>query len=142
MDGAKFALCLREATQESVRELHEVLRRLASESLTVEGTPVSLSISGGAVFVKKFAGSDFPIISCAAYALDLSKRECHSELVFFDNELGRDTHRSIELLDTLRQDIVNGCHGFLHGLSAPGVAGGWPHLGNGSPAALEESRVW
>ena len=112
MDGAKFALCLREATQESVRELHEVLRRLASESLTVEGTPVSLSISGGAVFVKKFAGSDFPIISCAAYALDLSKRERHSELVFFDNELGRDTHRSIELLDALRQDIVNGCHGF------------------------------
>ena len=112
MDGAKFALCLREATQESVRELYEVLRRLASESLTVEGTPVSLSISGGAVFVEKFAGSEFPIISCAAYALDISKRERHSELVFFDNELGGDTHRSMELLDALRQDIVNGCHGF------------------------------
>ena len=112
MDGAKFALCLREATQESVRELYEVLRRLASESLTVEGTPVSLSISGGAVFVEKFAGSEFPIISCAAYALEMSKRERHSELVFFDNELSGDTHHSMELLDALRQDIVNGCHGF------------------------------
>ena len=112
MDGAKFALCLREATPESVRELYEVLRRLASESLTVEGTPISLSISGGAVFVEKFAGSEFPIISCAAYALDISKRERNSELVFFDNELGGDTHRSMELLDAMRQDIVNGCHGF------------------------------
>lgn len=112
MDGAKFALCLRGATQEDTRELYETLRRLASESLTVEGTPVSLTISGGAVYVKKFAGSEFPIISSASYALELSKRERHSELVFFDNELGGDTQRSMELLDALRQDIVNGCHGF------------------------------
>ena len=112
MDGAKFALCLWEATQDSTRELYESLRRLASDSLTVEGTPVSLSISGGAVYVEKFSGSEFPIISSAAYALDLSKRERHSELVFFDNELGGDTHRSMELLDALRQDIVNGCQGF------------------------------
>ena len=112
MDGAKFTLCLWEATQDSTRELYESLRRLASDSLTVEGTPVSLSISGGAVYVEKFSGSEFPIISSAAYALDLSKRERHSELVFFDNELGGDTHRSMELLDALRQDIVNGCQGF------------------------------
>ena len=112
MDGAKFALCLRGASQEDTRELYESLRLTASGSLTVEGTPVSLSISGGAVFVEKFAGSEFPIISCAAYALDLSKRERNSELVFFDNELGSDTQRSMELLDALRQDIVNGCHGF------------------------------
>lgn len=112
MDGAKFAMCLRGSSQEDTRELYESLRRLASESLTVEGVPVSLSISGGAVFVEKFAGSEFPIISSASYALDLSKRERHSELVFFDNELGGDTQRSMELLDALRQDIVNGCHGF------------------------------
>lgn len=112
MDGAKFALCLLEASQEDTRELYESLRHLASESLTVEGAPVSLSISGGAVCVEKFVGSEFPVISSAAYALEMSKRERHSELVFFDNELGSDTHRSMELLDALRQDIVNGCHGF------------------------------
>ena len=52
MDGAKFALCLLEASQEDTRELYESLRYLASESLTVEGAPVSLSISGGAVCVE------------------------------------------------------------------------------------------
>lgn len=112
-DGAKFVLCLRDATQESIRELYESLRRMASEELTVEGTPVSLSISGGATFVEDhYAGSESPVLSSASYSLDLSKRERHSELVFFDNELGDDTHRSIELLDALRQDVIHGCRGF------------------------------
>lgn len=113
MDGAKFALCLRGATQESTRELYESLRRLASEELIVEGAAVTLSISGGATFVEdNYTGGEYPVLSSASYALDLSKRERHSELVFFDNELGDDTHRSMELLDALRQDVVHGCHGF------------------------------
>lgn len=112
MDGAKFALLLRDASREEVQSLYESLSRLASEELVVEGTPVSLSISGGAVCVDNFTGGKFPIASSASYALDLSKRERHSELVFFDNELGGHTHRSIELLNALRQDIVNDCQGF------------------------------
>ena len=112
LDGAKFALCLRGSTPEDVRELYESLRRLASEKLVVEGTPVPLSIGGGAVCVGTTTCGEYPISSSAIYALGLSKRERHGELVFFDNELGNNTRRSIDLLNILRQDIVNGCQHF------------------------------
>ena len=113
MDGAKFALCLRDFGQKETQALYDRLSRLASEELVVEGTRVSLTISGGAVYVgSNYSGGEYSISSSASYALELSKRERHSELVFFNNELGDDTRRSIELVNALRQDISNDCHGF------------------------------
>lgn len=113
MDGAKFALCLRDFGQKETQALYDRLCRLAREELVVEGTHVPLTISGGAVYVgSNYSGGEYSISSSASYALELSKRERHSELVFFNNELGDDTRRSIELVNALCQDISNDCHGF------------------------------
>ena len=113
MDGAKFVLCLRDFDQEKTQALYDRLCRLAREELVVEGSHVPLTISGGAVYVgSNYSGGEYSISSSASYALSLSKRERHSELVFFNNELGDDSLRSIELVNALLQDISNDCRGF------------------------------
>ena len=96
MDGAKFALCLRDFGQKETQALYDRLCRLAREELVVEGTHVPLTISGGAVYVgSNYSGGEYSISSSASYALELSKRERHSELVFFNNELGDEDRKSV-----------------------------------------------
>ena len=53
------------------------------------------------------------ILSCAAYALESSKRRQDGEFVIFENELGDRTQRTMDLLLALQRDVtMEECSGF------------------------------
>jgi diguanylate cyclase (GGDEF)-like protein/PAS domain S-box-containing protein len=113
MDGAKFALCVRQMDMDEAKELYARIQDLARNSVIVDNTHILLSVSGGAVLVDNSNAGEYSIRASVAYAQDKSKRECHSSLVFFDNEQESSKLRSLELFETIRQCVLRGCKGFF-----------------------------
>lgn len=113
IDGAKFALCIKGMDKEQAKELFSEIQNIAEKEIIVDGICISFGISGGAVFVNDYGGGEYSIRNCMIYALNKSKREKHSELVFFDDESYKnDNIKTIELLETIRNSIINDCSGF------------------------------
>lgn len=112
MDGACFACCLKNATEEMVRDIYTRIQYGARHKVVVEtNTRVGLTVSGGVVpYNKEF--DEYAIQTSASYALEKSKAEHHGELVFFNYNLLDDNKKNLEVMTTIRSSIANGCKGF------------------------------
>ena len=113
MDGAKFAICVRGTDKpEDAARIYERIRQIAHSEIVAAGTPVSLSVAGGAICVNNYSGGAYTIRSSVTYALDQSKQDCHGELVFFEDGLLEGSQKNMERLNAFRQSMANGCSGF------------------------------
>ncbi|MEI3229275.1 MAG: EAL domain-containing protein [Lachnospiraceae bacterium] len=65
----------------------------------------------GAVILDDNAGIH-SVLTGLSYAFSLSKHDRHGELVFFDTDTMDHGRRNLELLETLRHSVLNGCRGF------------------------------
>jgi diguanylate cyclase (GGDEF)-like protein len=112
MNGAKFALIVADMTERGAAELYAAVQEVARSRLSVGGINVSLSISGGATIIEDCSVSEYTVQACLTYALERSKQDKHSELVFLDNEIQGGDRKKLELMNVIRQSVLKGCKGF------------------------------
>jgi diguanylate cyclase (GGDEF)-like protein len=116
MDGARFALHFTEGIDKNTaKELYAQIQNISKREIIVENEHIPLSVSGGAVEIDEHIHEnigEYSIRASVSYAQDQSKRVCHSELVFFENEQEKQGLQAIELFETIRQCVLRGCEGF------------------------------
>lgn len=113
LDGAKFALCMQDMSEEQAQELYKRIQSVAANGISVEGMPVGLSLSAGAVHLTGggYVG-EYSLQSSLAYALESSKNDKLGELIFFDNVLQNSNRQTMAMLNTIRQSVLKKCSGF------------------------------
>jgi diguanylate cyclase (GGDEF)-like protein len=112
LDGAKFALCFSESDVEQAREDYRTIQQRARQLTVEEGKCIPVGVSGGAMVLDDTSAGEYAIRACLAYAQETSKKERHSELVFFNSESERSSQRSLSILEVVRESVFNHCDGF------------------------------
>lgn len=111
MDGVRFACCLVGSDEEEVREFYRRIQEQGKHFIFVDGIQIAVTVSGGVVDYNYEYG-EFSVQTSARYALEQSKRKYHGELVFFEKDLLRDNRKNLEIMNAIRNSIVNQCDGF------------------------------
>lgn len=112
MDGTKFALCLRDTSEEDVGAIYEQIQKLAHSAIEVDFIPVTLTISGGVVLLDHFSGNEQDILTAVTQALTESKNEYHGDLVVFEENVDEDVRDHMALMNTITKNIYEDCKGF------------------------------
>ncbi len=112
MDGAKFALVFRDPDSVDVEEVYTKIQQIAKKKLIIEGNHIPLTVSCGVVKTDHSDTGEYTIQASASYALEKSKRLMHGELVYFQDEFQERSRTTLELLDVMRQNVMDGCKGF------------------------------
>lgn len=111
MDGAKFAVIFKDASID-VEEIYSHIQKTIKTDMVIEGNQIPLTISCGAVKTDHADTGEYTIQASVNYALEKSKNTKHGELVFFQDEFQEYSRTTLELLDTMRQSVMDGCKGF------------------------------
>ncbi len=111
LDGVRFACCIDGNDKESVNRLYKQIQKKARYSLYVENVRISVTISAGAViYSDKY--DEYSIQTSARYALAQSKHKRQGDVVFFDDSLLQDNKKNLELMNVIRDSIINDFNGF------------------------------
>lgn len=97
---------------DDIKKLYGRMRAFTRESLVVSGKKVGAEIGGGVIFAADFAIDEHSIYTSAKYALDYSKNQRHGNLIIFHNDELDNKRSSIELVDTIRNCVLEGMDGF------------------------------
>lgn len=111
MDGAKFAIIFPDETID-VEEIYSRIQQVTKYEMMIDGNHIPLTVSCGVVKTDHADTGEYTIQASASYALDKSKHSKHGELVFFQDEFQEYSRTTLELLDVMRQSVVEGCKGF------------------------------
>lgn len=112
MDGAKFGLVFNNPDEIDVEAVYADIQQLAKQQIVIEGNHIPLTVSCGVVKTDHADTGEYTIQASASYALEKSKRTMHGELVYFQDEFQEYSRTTLELLDVMRQNVVDGCKGF------------------------------
>ncbi len=112
MDGAKFAICVPNMTEEEAEKLYAQIREIAHRKIWLGNRQIPLTVSAGAVHARNFSGDEYSIQGSIINALRRSKQERFGQLVFFDNVQANNVRRDLKLMEELQKSIVNNCEGF------------------------------
>jgi diguanylate cyclase (GGDEF)-like protein len=112
MDGSKFAVIVRFTETERISKLYNEIQDVVKNKLFIDGVNIPLSISGGALNITNVGASEHTVQACVTYALERSKADRHSELVFFDDSIQGSDQNRIELMNIIRQSVIKDCSGF------------------------------
>ena len=111
MDGAKFAIIFPDADTD-VESVYASIQQKTKSDMVVNGNMIPITISCGVVKTDHADTGEYTIQASASYALDKSKHSKHGELVYFQDEFQEYSRTTLELLDVMRQSVVDGCKGF------------------------------
>ena len=111
MDGAKFAIIFPDADTD-VESVYASIQQMTKSDMVVNGNMIPITISCGVVKTDHADTGEYTIQASASYALDKSKHSKHGELVYFQDEFQEYSRTTLELLDVMRQSVVDGCKGF------------------------------
>ena len=112
MDGVKFALVFNRPEAVDVEAAYAEIQDIAKHKIMIEGNHIPLTVSCGVVKTDHADTGEYTIQASASYALEKSKRSMHGELVYFQDEFQEYSRTTLELLDVMRQNVVEGCKGF------------------------------
>lgn len=113
LDGSKFAYITEERSPQEVAGLYEKLRIRLQSGFTLGGVRHNLSANGGLLSTKNLRMNDLTIRTCLNYAYHESKQRKHGNLVVFDGSVNRDARDTLEMIDRIRESIVDDCKGFF-----------------------------
>ena len=111
MDGAKFAVIFPDVDTD-VEAIYAKIQQMTKSDMKVDGNTIPITISCGVVKTDHADTGEYTIQASASYALDKSKHTKHGELVYFQDEFQEYSRTTLELLDVMRQSVVDGCKGF------------------------------
>ncbi|MBQ3795672.1 MAG: EAL domain-containing protein [Butyrivibrio sp.] len=113
--GEGTALCLISDTMslDEAKKFYGVLRSFTREELAINGKKVGAEIGGGLILSTDFEVDEHSIYTSAKYALDYSKTQRHGNLIIFHNDELDNKKSNIELVDAVRNSVINGMEGFF-----------------------------
>lgn len=111
MDGVRFAFYFENKDKEWITEFYDELKQNIKKQQILNEKPIAITFSAGAVILDDNAGIH-SVLTGLSYAFSLSKHDRHGELVFFDTDTMDHGRCNLELLETLRHSVLNGCKGF------------------------------
>ena len=111
-EGTIMALISETMNIDEVKKLYGRLRLFTRENLSLEGKRIGAELGGGAIISTDSDIDEHSIYISAKYALDYSKTQRHGNLIIFHNDQLDNNKSSIELVDTVRNCILNGFEGF------------------------------
>ena len=112
MDGAKFAFLTESLSLETVAAKYEKMRRSLLGGMPVDNMRQVLVLNGGMV---SYDGSNIDgqtVYACLNRAFNDSKTRRNGKLVNYGGAIGMTTRRSLEMIDEIRNCIVQNCKGF------------------------------
>jgi diguanylate cyclase (GGDEF)-like protein len=112
IDGAKFAIRVNQMDETEARQFYNEMQTRSRELVQVNDRHISLGISAGAMYVDGNSPGEYAIQAGLRFAQNRSKRDCHSELVFYNNEDGYTEYKSLEMYECIRQSVLDDCDGF------------------------------
>ncbi len=111
-EGTILAFVSDSMSLDEIKKLYGRMRAFTRDSLVVGGKKVGAEIGGGVIFAADFSIDEHSIYTSAKYALDYSKNQRHGNLIIFHNDELDNKKSSIELVDTIRNCVLDGMDGF------------------------------
>ncbi len=111
-EGTILALVSDSISIDEIKKLYGRMRSFTRESLLVGGNRVGAELGGGVILSTDHNVDEHSIYTSAKYALDFSKTQKHGNLIIFHNDELDNNKSSIELVDEVRNSVINGFEGF------------------------------
>ena len=112
-DGVRFVLLSRTLSIEELSRRYDTLRKDICEKIEIDGYHPNLLVHGSALEIKTFDINPQAMYSCLSYAYNVSKEKRNDRLHIFRDEMDEHRHNLLELINTIRKSIEDGCRGFL-----------------------------
>ncbi len=112
-DGVRFVLLTRTLSVEELSVRYEKLKKEIKENLEVDGYHPNLRVYGSALEIKNFNVNLQAMYSCLSYAYNVSKKNEGGEFQIFREEIDECRHDLLDLINSVRKSIENGCRGFV-----------------------------
>ncbi|MBR3560262.1 MAG: EAL domain-containing protein [Oscillospiraceae bacterium] len=113
MDAATFAVVSETLSREELSAIYDSIRLKLQRGIRVDGNRHNLTANGGLISIADTHSDPATIYSCLGYAYRESKQHKHGELVDFNGSVKYDVNESLEMVNVIRDCIVDGCKGFL-----------------------------
>ncbi len=111
-DGTTLAFISDSMTIDDIKKFYGRMRAFARESLLVNDSKIGAELAGGVIVATDHNVDEHSIYTSAKYALDYSKTQKHGNLIIFHNDELDNNKSSIELVDEVRNSVINGFDGF------------------------------
>lgn len=111
-DGTVLVFISDNMTIDDMKKFYGRMRAFTRESLAINGKKVGAEIGGGLIIATDFTVDEHSIYTSAKYALDYSKNQRHGNLIIFHNDELDNKKSNIELVDAVRNSVINGMEGF------------------------------
>ena len=113
MEAATFAVVSETLSREELAAVYDSIRLRLQRGIRVDGNRHNLMANGSLISVAGVQTDPVTIFSCLSSAYEESKRHKHGELVDFNGSVKYDVNESLEMVNVIRDCIVDGCRGFL-----------------------------
>ncbi len=111
-DGTTLAFISEEMSVDDVKRLYGRMREYTRESLLVSGNKIGAELAGGMIVYDNYDVDEHSVYTSAKYALDHSKKQKHGNLIIFHNDEMDNNKTSIELVNEVRNCVLNDFEGF------------------------------
>ena len=112
MDAATFAIVSDSLSRQELAAVYDSIRLRLQRGIRVENNRHNLTANGGLISIEGIHMDAATIYSCLNYAYRESKQRRHGELVDFNGSVKYDVNESLEMVNVIRDCIVEGCRGF------------------------------
>ncbi len=112
LDGDEFGVILPGAGEGQVNRLFLAVQTCMSRQQFIDGRMYFCTMSGGTVAYPQGGREYQGLYKHAEAALDLAKRDGKNQNVIFTREQYNRWMRSLEMRDTIKRSVENGCEGF------------------------------
>lgn len=112
MDGSKFGFLTEKLNPSEVANKYEYIRQLLLNGIPVDNVKQNLVSSGGMMTITGKRIDERALYSSLSYTCRESKLHKNGRLVNFNGSMNRDTQESLEMIDTIRNNVLLDCRGF------------------------------
>lgn len=110
-EGTEFLVLLEACEVDDVNTIFAKFRD-GLASFEVDGLILNLDVFGGVLHTHNNVVSSRTVLSCVLSTLEKAREEESYELIIFDDETHESHYKMMEMLDTIKASIRNGCEGF------------------------------
>lgn len=136
MGGASFAVLTTGIPEEEVAAMYDSIRVKLQRGIRVDGIRHNLSACGGIIASRGIRMDERTVYACVRHACQESRDHRNGELVNYHGTENYGREDSVNLINEVRNAILNGCHGFYL-LYQPVIA-----VRTGRPIGVEALLRW
>ena len=111
-EGASFVILSNTLTRDETAAIYDHIRYQLQRGIQVNGIKNILTAGGGMISSVGTDVSASTVYACMNYAYEESHRRKHGDLVDFNGSVNYDGTGTLELINTIRECVADGCRGF------------------------------